>query len=657
MLNYKNIRSLSLLGGCALSALSAPAFAQESEDNQTATNEKQSDDYDVVFADTIRSTAIVVTASGSANKVNNSGHAISIIGEEEIERVQTQDITTILERVPGVTTTRNGPIGGFTGVRIRGSEAEQVLVLIDGVRVNDPSSPGGGFDFGNLLTGGLSKIEVLRGSNSIIWGSQAIGGVINITTSSNENSVTANAEYGRDDTRTFNASINQNVGPLNIGLSSGYFNNDGFSSFDGGTEDDGFEQFYVNGRVDLSITDNLTAQVRGRFADGRLEIDGFPAPTFAFADTNELQDTQEISVYGGLEYNGNGFNLSAAYSLLDNNRDNFDPSNPMSFDFFSRGRTERVELRANINLSDQFTLDLGAENEESAFTTGPTGVSAGSGIDSLYAYLSGDLGDLTLAGGMSLDDHEQFGTEVTLGGNAIYSLTDTINLKAAYNEGFKAPSLFQLLSAFGNETLNPEESKSYEIGISSADRNASGIFWEVTAFQRDTDNQIDFISCAGIMGGICTNRPFGTFDNIIETRARGIDTQLGLNISEFFTTSVVYSYVDTQNQSAGNANEGNELARRPEHAITFSSDWSGEIANRPVGIGLDIRNVGDSFDDAGNSNELDGYTLVNLRASTEITDGFELYGRLENIFDEQYQTAAGFATPGFGGFVGIRAAF
>ncbi len=650
MLHYKNILSLSLLGSCALSALSVPAYAQESEDNF-------SDDDTVFTASDIRDIAIVVTASGSETRISNTGHAISVIGEDEIQRVQTQDITTILERVPGVTTTRNGPIGGFTGVRIRGSEAEQVLVLVDGVRVNDPSSPGGGFDFGNLLSGGLSKIEVLRGSNSIIWGSQAIGGVINVTTSSSENGVSANAEYGRDDTRSFNASINQNIGPLNIGLSSGYFNSDGFSSFDGGTEDDGFEQFYINGRADLSITDNLTAQIRGRFADGRLEIDGFPAPAFAFADTNELQDTQEISVYGGLEYSGNGFNLSAAYSLLDNNRDNFDPTNEFSFDFFSRGRTERAELRANIDLSNQFTLDLGAENEESAFTTGPFGVSAGSGIDSLYAYLSADFDRLTVAGGVRLDDHEQFGTEVTFGANAIYNLTDTINLKAAYNEGFKAPSLFQLLSDFGNETLNPEESKSYEIGISSADRNAGGIFWEITAYKRDTDNQIDFISCFGMTDGICTDRPFGTFDNIIETRARGIDAQLGLNITDFFVTSVIYSYVDTENQSVGNANEGNDLARRPENAITFSSDWSGEIASRPVGIGLDVRMVGDSFDDAGNNTELDGFTLVNLRASTEITDGFELYGRLENIFDAQYQTAAGFGTPGFGGFIGIRAKF
>jgi len=211
---------------------------------------------------------------------------------------------------------------------------------------------------------------------------------------------------------------------LDIGLSVGYLNSDGFSSFDGGSEDDGFEQFYFNGRAELEITDNLTAKLRGRFADGLLEIDGFPAPAFTFADTNELQDTQEISAYGGLEYSTDRFTLSAAYSLLDNNRDNFDPTNEFSFDFFARGRTERVELRANIDLTDAITLDLGAENEETGFTTGPFGVSDETGINSAYAYVSGVFDRFTLAGGVRLDDHETFGTEVTFGANVIEIVVD-----------------------------------------------------------------------------------------------------------------------------------------------------------------------------------------------------------------------------------------
>lgn len=644
------IKIISLLS-CAMPIFCAPLYAQNisqtTKDSLAAGDERSS----------VQDTDIVVTASGSNSVIDNVGLAISVIGPDEIARLQTQDIITILEHIPGVTATRNGPIGGFTGVRIRGSEAEQVLVLVDGVRVNDPSSPGGGFDFGNLLSGGLSKIEVLRGSNSIIWGSQAIGGVINVTTSTGFDNITAHAEYGRDDTRTFGASLNQNIGPLDVGLSGGYFNSDGFSSFDGGTEDDGFEQYYINGRADLSITDNFTAKLRGRFADGRLEIDGFPAPAFAFADTNELQDTQEISAYGGLEYRADNFAISAAYSILDNNRDNFDPTDPNSFDFFARGRTERIELRANGRINNQFTWDIGAENEESAFTTGPFGVSAGSGIDSVYAYLTADFDRLIVAGGLRLDDHEQFGSAVVFGGNARFEIMHDIAIKAAYNEGFKAPTLFQLLSDFGNETLSPEQSKSYEIGIISSNRNSGKLFWELTAFQRDSDNQIDFISCFGISDAICNNRPFGTFDNILRTRARGFEAQLGAAITDQFSASAVYSYIDTENRSASNANEGNALARRPDHALTVSADWNGNIGNRAIGFGADMRIVGDSFDNAANNVPLDGYALFNLRASAELSDNFVLTGRLENLFDAQYQTAAGFGTPGFGGFIGLRAKF
>jgi len=648
MKKHINILSLS----CAFSGLlTSPLHAQETERN--IVEEKDENENIIVGIGTDRDSQIIVTASGSKTKLANNGLAISVIDESEIEKLQTQDITTILERVPGITTTRNGPIGGFTGVSIRGADSDQVLVLVDGVRVNDPSSPGGGFDFGNLLTGGLSRIEILRGSNSIIWGSQAIGGVINVTTSLGRNGFTANAEYGRDDTRTVNAAINQQLGPVSLGLSTGYFNNDGFSSFDGGIEDDGFEQFYVNGRADIAITENLTAKIRGRFADGRLNIDGFPAPTFAFADTNELQDTQEVSAYAGLEYRTDRYGLSAAYSILDNNRDNFDPTNEFSFDFFARGRTERVELRADIALNDQFDLNIGAENEESGFTTGPFGVSDETGLDSAYGYISGDFGALNIAGGVRVDDHEQFGTEVTFGGNAIFAINRDINIKAAYNEGFKAPSLFQLLSDFGNSTLEAETSQSYEIGISSSDRNSGGLFWEFTAYQRDTNNQIDFISCFGSTEAICINRPFGTFDNILQTRARGFDVQLGAQITDHISANAAYGYVDTEDLSEGTANFGNELARRADHAVTLSADWQHEIIN----LGADVRIVGDSFDDAANNTELDGYITVALRASIPLTDNFEIYGRLENLFDEKFQTAAGFGTPGRGGFIGLRASF
>ena len=148
-------------------AVAAPAYAADEE---------------IVIADTIRDDLITVVATGVSIPVDQAGQPVSIIAKDEIDRIQGADITRVLERAPGVTISRNGGVGGFTGVRVRGADAEQLLVLIDGVRVADAASPGGWFDFGNLLAGSIDKLELLRGSNSVVWGSQAIGGVLAIRT-------------------------------------------------------------------------------------------------------------------------------------------------------------------------------------------------------------------------------------------------------------------------------------------------------------------------------------------------------------------------------------------------------------------------------------------------------------------------------------------
>ncbi|HSG34453.1 MAG TPA: TonB-dependent receptor plug domain-containing protein, partial [Sphingomonadaceae bacterium] len=140
--------------------------------------DRNDEDEPIILAHPPRATYLTVVASGDEARIDSFGQAVSIIGETEIREVQGGDIVRVLERMPGVTLARNGGPGSFTGLRVRGAEAEQLLVLVDGVAVADSASPGNGFDFGNLLPGGIGKLELLRSSNSTIWGSQAIGGVL-----------------------------------------------------------------------------------------------------------------------------------------------------------------------------------------------------------------------------------------------------------------------------------------------------------------------------------------------------------------------------------------------------------------------------------------------------------------------------------------------
>ncbi|MET0179588.1 MAG: TonB-dependent receptor [Novosphingobium sp.] len=595
---------------------------------------------------------IVVTATGSPLALDRAGQAVTVIDADEIDKLQGADIVRVLERSPGVTVSRNGGVGGFTGVRVRGAEAEQLLVLIDGIRVADQASPGGGFDFGNLLAGTIERAELLRGSNSVVWGSQAIGGVLALTTRAPDG-IEASAEYGAHDTVTATLNAGGTAGPLSGGVSAGFYDDDGISAAAVGREDDGFRQWQVNGRARLALGSRLTAVANGRYVDGKLGIDGFAPPTFAFGDTLEVQDTREASGRAGLEYRSAALDLQGGVSLADIRRRNVDPAfGPV---FTSRGRSERAELRGRLRLPAELALDFGAEREWTRFATGPTFGNRGKArLTSAHALL-GRYGErLTLAAGARIDDHDRFGSEVSLGANGSVRLGDQWRLRASYGEGFKAPTLFQLLSDFGNPALDPERSRSYDLGVERGTRGGP-LHLAVTAFRRDSRDLIDFVSCVpaaapAICRDVLNPRPFGTYDNIARARAWGVEAEAGAKLSERFEVSAAYAYVKATNRATGR-----DLARRPRHALTLAADWTTPLAG--LALGADLRLVSDSFDNPANTVRLDGYPLVAVRAALPVGERVELFGRVENLTDEDYATAAGYGTKGRSAYVGARARF
>ncbi len=616
--------------------------------------EASEDTADTVSLDDYRppETRITVTATGNRAEVEDTGQAVTIIGREEIEQVQGGDLTRILVRAPGVTISRNGGVGAFTGVRVRGAEAEQLLVLVDGIRVADPAAPSGGFDFGNLLTGNIAKLDLLRGSNSTIWGSDAVGGVLAVTTRE-ASGLSASAEYGSRDTLfgTVSGGLSGETGY--IGLSGSYFTTDGFSTADAGTEADGFEQWSVSGRGSLYLSDRVELFLRGRYAEGDLELDGFPAPAFVLGDTAEFQETEQHSIAAGAAYDSGPLFVTASYSFADTERANFNPAVGTAPGFTSDGHSDRIELRGEWRPIGPLIVNFGGESEWTSLETNFTARQE-TRISGAYAQAGIEFGPLSAHVGARHDDHARFGGTTSFGGDISYEIVDDIRIRASVGEGFKVPSLFQLFSDFGNELLRPEQSTSYDLGLAWRDRSQS-TYAGVTLFHRDAENQIEFVSCFGVTGGICTNRPFGTFDNVGRVRAQGFEVELGAKPSEKFSMRAAYAYTDTENRTLGAANQGNVLARRPKHALTFSADWRTPLAG--FVLGGDIRMVSDSFDDAGNFTRLDGYQVVTVRASLPVGERVELFGRVENLFDADYQTAAGFGTPGRGTFAGARAKF
>ncbi len=599
---------------------------------------------------------IVVTATRAAQPLSEIGQAVTVIDRAEIERRQTTTVSDLLATTPGVTVTRNGTVGALTSVRIRGAEADQTLVVIDGVRVNDPSSTGGGFNFGNLLSSSVERIEILRGPNSVPWGSQAIGGVVNIITAAPTEGVQAraNAEYGYADSVFASAGVSGKSGPVSGSLTGGYLRTDGISSAASGTERDGYRQYGATGRVGVEFAPGIGLDLRGYFADSRVDIDdGFDPNTFVVADSPAYSTTQELYGYAGLHASlaDGRFNNRVAFTIADINRDNYSqPGGDVTF--IGRGRSERYEYQGDFRPLDQVRIVAGVERENSRFNDGFT--FADTGITSVYGQLIvKPLDILTITGGLRNDDHDDFGSHTTFGANAALALRTGTTVRASYGEGFKAPTLYQLFSDYGNRDLDPETARNFDVGVEQAfldNRARIG----VTYFNRRTRNQIDFRDCSpaelAMANSICANRPFGVYDNVARAEADGVEFTLALRPVDALTLTANYSYIDTENRSIGD-NFGNVLARRPKQTASVDADYRFAFG---LSVGGTVTMVGDSFDDAANTTRLDGYALAGVRAELPIGERFAVYGRVDNLTDSRYETIAGYGNYGRAAYGGVR---
>lgn len=600
------------------------------------------------------SNIIIVTASRSAQSISQTGQSVSVIDLDQIERAQSVTVADLLRNVPGVTFNRNGGVGTSTSVNIRGAGSDQTVALIDGVKLNDPSSPGSGFNFGNLLTGNIARIEVLRGSQSVIWGSQAIGGVVNtITRAPTEDlAINARAEYGYRDTSQVVGNVSGRFGPVAASVGAGYFRTDGFSTFNeerGGAERDGYRNFGANGKFEITLSEAISIDLRGYYSDGETDIDGFTA--IGFTDTPETAETKEFVGYAGVNIDllDGRFRNRFAFAYTNTKRDNF---NLATQTFDALGRNERFEYQGIFDASEWLQATIGAETEDSRFRSssfgGPVGRASAS-IDSFYGQLRiMPLDGLTATAGIRYDDHSTFGGETNFAGDIVYSPNNgSTTFRASYGEGFKVPSLFQLFSDFGNDTLQPETSKSWDAGITQQLIDGR-LEFSATLYQRDSDNLINFIGCP-VQTGICTNRPFGTYDNVARARAQGVELGLMMRPTDSLTFAANYTLVDAENRDNDLV-----LARRPRNSVNASVDYDWAFGLK---TGATISHVSSSFDNASNSRSIEGYVLVDLRAAMPITDNIELYGRVENLFDEEYETIFRFGTPGRSAFAGVRLSY
>ena len=602
---------------------------------------------------------ITVLATGSALPVDQAGQAVTVLDGAEIASVQGADITRVLNRLPGVSLDRTGPLGSATSVFVRGANSEQLLVLVDGVRVADVAAPSGGFDFGGLLSGGISQIQLLRGSNSVVWGSDAIGGVMAITTAEVDGAQ-GSVEGGSHGTVSTEASVGRVRDDWALGVSGGYYHSDGIPAEPGvvnGGLDNSFDQWHISTRGRLTLAPGLDLVASGRWVDSKLAIDSYgPAPDYAFGNYGDWQRTRAGSGRVGLDYAGEtalgSMSLKAGVAYADTRRDYVDPpSGTLAPDYSTDGGVLHIDGSGHFALPARFTLDAGADGEWSRFVDSydaPVRDSIASG----HALLGWHGDGLDLAVGERVDSHSTFGTHWTFGANGSYRVIGDLRVRASYGEGFKAPTLYQLLAQdYGNPSLRPESSKSYDVAIEKGERDGV-LHGALTWFHRDTTNLIDFVDCYTLVLSGCGAQPYGYYQNIGQARSQGVELEGDARLGGGVTLHATYTHVVSTDRTLGSATYGLALARRPRDLGSLSGDWV--TPWRGLALGADLRASGPSWDDAANTVRLSGYATVDLRASVPVGGRFELFGRVENVGDERYQTAAGYGSYGRSVYAGLR---
>ncbi len=616
---------------------------------------------------------VVVTANRSPMPSLQVGQSVTVLTRSQIDLDQETDVADILARTPGVVLTRNGGPGEVASLFIRGADSDQTVALIDGVKVNDPTDPGTGYDFSNLLTGDIARIEVLRGAQSTLYGSEAIGGVINIITAAPTRPLEGSlqVEGGSYGTAYVNGAVGGKQDQYDWRLGAYYHSTDGVSAFAGGASPDPYHTAGLSGRLHYAITPDLQLDQRVYYTWSRNAFDGYDTPSGNFGDDAEFGRTEQAVDYTGLNLSSFDGRLKSRiayeYNGLDHTSE--DPNQPLTkYTFRANGESDTLEYEGTYALAADYRLVFGASDERSYISTdspyydlayGETPTKAQAGIASGYAQITGDvLRDLTLTGGVRYDSHTTFGGHVTGQASAAWRLNDGSTIvRASFGQGFKAPSLYQLYSAYGNTALRPESANAWDAGV---EQHLLGdkLMLQATYFGRETRDLIEFVDCFGVNTPICIAHAAGDgyFQNVARASAEGLELQGVLHATKRLDITANYTFDDDENRSASHGPVGQQLIRRPKNTANLSLSYTWPVK---LNTSLAARYAGPSFDEDefGDTVVLKSYTLLDLRASYPLRDHLELYGRVENLTDAHYETAYQYGTLGRAAYGGVRLTF
>ncbi|WP_367198400.1 TonB-dependent receptor plug domain-containing protein [Amorphus sp. 3PC139-8] len=622
-------------------------------------------DADLGDASVVALPEISVTANLAPTSLDKVGSAVTVITGEELREQKIQFVSDALRQVPGLAVNRTGPIGQLTQVRIRGSEGNQTKVFIDGVPVNDPAF-GSEFDFSTLLADDVERIEVLRGPQSALYGSDAVGGVINIVTRTGEpgTHISGRLEGGSFGTVNGNASISGAGEMYNFIVSGMGYKTDGISVASenlGNTEKDGYRNGTVFAKGSLSPNEyfDMSGVIRYTSTKTDTDTDTYLPAYGHTGPTDSLQDTTGDDLYSRAQARLSLFDhhweqiAGVSYTKTDTKYRNLAPTVVTST---YEGSTRRFDYQSNVFFNTPEVFDashvvtFAVQNEEDGVVSDSAYSSFDRTVNStgfVGQYQLSLFENLNLTGSIRHDVNEIFEDSTTYRATAAYFIDRTgTKLHGSFGTGVKNPTMFELYgytnTYSGNPDLKPEEATGWDVGVDQQlFAGRAGV--DVTYFNQRISDMITGSGQSSI------NLP-GT------SKIDGVEVGLSVNPIDPLTVRASYTYTD------GHDATGAELVRRPRNVASLDINY--RFLHDRANVNLNIDYTGVQKDWVYNQSytqtyvvDLDAYTLVNLAASYDVNENAQIYGRVNNILNEDYYDVWGYGEEGISAYAGVKLTF
>ncbi|MGM4929092.1 TonB-dependent receptor plug domain-containing protein [Tardiphaga sp. 619_E2_N8_5] len=615
---------------------------------------------------------IVVTADRAPEQLNRTGSSISVVSGETIATSNPGSLVDALRTVPGLDISENGGPGGTANVRLRGGNTGQTLVMIDGIRVNDPTAASGDFEFAMFTPSAIERIEVLKGPQSALYGSDAMSGVVNIITKkgSGPAQVNVRTEAGSYGTVMTQGSLTGSNGPWSYAFTGGGQHSNGFSRYGyripalearfPNLENDSFDRVGGSARIGYDAGEGIRLESGIVHSFTRSAYD---AATGTLPDTPSAATRLLQTVYGRVGIDSFGGILTHNVTVSNTHtermfddvsyRTNRLPANTTEKISDYVGNSLGAEYQATLKLGAFGSLVYGAKTQTETAQTYSTNISPVAGpltpllakqqdTNSIFALWSVPIGErLNVTLGGRVDDVVDVARFETWRATAAYNITETgTKFRASAGTGAKAPTLFQLYdTTYGSRNLTPETNFGYDAGIDQSLFNGRVVL-SVTGFSTDYSNLINFVSDA--------SRPLGYYVNVARAETSGLEVGGNVDvIPGWVKFNVAYTYLHAQDLSTDTV-----LARRPKNfarfALTITPTDKWMIEPR-------VTTVSKRFSSANQVGQVDAYTRVDLYTEYKIDANWKVFARGENILNEHYQEVLNFGTTGPAAYAGFNA--